>query len=293
VGCLNGENKDVQVERLDRVLNRDKTLVDDDVGDGKLARMAQLIVTNLRAPDIVAMQEIQDNDGAEQSAEVDASKTWQAIIDAVVKAGGPRYAYVDRPPVNNAEGGMPGANIRNGFLYHPKRVTLDPASVTRMNDPAFVGARVPLVATFSFAHGALTERVTLASVHNKSKRGGEGQTSAARDAQEVAINQWAKKNAPRNAHEHLGVYGDRNAYADEPAMQIEQKDGALVLLSGQLPAEDRYTTHHGGAVGELDHVAVKTNAPVEIDIVHTNADFDHKVRSGDHDGVVTAWSFDP
>src|SRR5437879_4904938 len=119
---------------------------------------------------------------------------------------------------------MPGGNIRTGFLYDASRVKLDEKSVQRIDDPSFAGTRLPLVATFVFTHGSQTERVTLASVHNKSKRSGAAETQDAREQQELAINAWAKKNAPKNDHEHLGAFGDRNAYTDEKALQLEQKD---------------------------------------------------------------------
>jgi predicted extracellular nuclease len=293
VASINAENKDVHVEDVNKVQDHDKRLVDDDVGSGQLARLVDQIIDNLGSPDIVAMQEIQDNDGAELSDVVDASQTWQAIIDEIVRRGGPRYQWVDRPPVNGKEGGMPGGNIRNGFLYNPSRVKLDEPSVHRLNDPAFAGVRVPLVATFEFAHGDKTERVTLTSVHNKSKRnGGDGSTGEEmRDAEEGAINKWAKANAPKNTHEHVGAFGDRNATGREHAMKIEQQDDALKLVTDDIPAERRYSTSFGGVSDLIDHAAVKSSANVVAEIVHMNSDFDARFRASDHDGVVTAWDF--
>lgn len=292
IGSLNGENKDVKVEDRAKVKDGDIRNIDDDVADGKLTRMAEQIVTNLTAPDIVAMQEIQDNDGAELSDVTDASVTWQAIIEKIVELGGPRYKWVDRPPVNNAEGGQPGGNIRSGFLYDPTRVKLKEESVRRLEDPAFAGSRVPLVAAFEFKHGNETETITLQSVHNTSKRGRTPEDATARQvAQADVINRWAKENAPKNPYEHLGVFGDRNAYTDEPAVQAEVKDNALDLLSLQLPEEERYSAQFGGSSGELDHASAKSSVPIAIDLVHMNSDFDERFRSSDHDGTVTAWDF--
>jgi uncharacterized protein len=61
-----------------------------DPGDtGAFARHAQLIVDNLRSPDLLAIEEIQDNDGATNSSVTDASVTWGLLVDAIVAAGGP------------------------------------------------------------------------------------------------------------------------------------------------------------------------------------------------------------
>jgi hypothetical protein len=62
-----------------------------DPGDGgAFARHAQLIVDHLRAPDLLAIEEVQDNDGATNSSVTDASVTWGLLVDAIVAAGGRR-----------------------------------------------------------------------------------------------------------------------------------------------------------------------------------------------------------
>lgn len=292
IGSLNGENKDIKVEDPGKVKDHDIKNIDDDVQDGKLKMMAEQIVKNLTSPDIVALQEIQDNDGAELSDVTDASQTWKAIVDEIVRQGGPRYQWVDRPPVNEAEGGQPGGNIRTGFLYNPERVKLKEESVRRLADPAFEGSRLPLVAEFEFKHGNVTETVKLQSVHNTSKRGRTPQEAIDRQVgQEAVINAWAKENAPKNEFEHLGVFGDRNAYTEEPAIQKEIEGAALDLLSLQLPEEKRYSAQFGGSSGELDHASAKSSVPVAIDLVHMNSDFDERFRASDHDGTLTAWDF--
>jgi hypothetical protein len=50
---------------------------------------------------------------------VAADRSWQRLIDAIVAAGGPRYAYRQIDPENNTDGGAPGGNIRVGFLFRP------------------------------------------------------------------------------------------------------------------------------------------------------------------------------
>ena len=86
--------------------------------------LAAAIAANLQSPDIIILEEVQDNDGAVNSGVVDASTTWSRIVDAVNAATGKVYQWVDELPTNNAEGGEPGGNIRVGFLYDTARVTL-------------------------------------------------------------------------------------------------------------------------------------------------------------------------
>ena len=66
IGSYNVENLDPVIE--DRALVQgDADVDDDDVGEGKFVAIAEQIVADLGAPAILALQEIQDNDGAERT----------------------------------------------------------------------------------------------------------------------------------------------------------------------------------------------------------------------------------
>jgi hypothetical protein len=98
-------------------------------GMARFTALADAIANNLGAPDILSIEEIQDNNGAAAGDGVsatgtDASRTWQMLVDAVNVATGERYQWVDELPEYNAEGGEPGGNIRVGFLYNTNRVQL-------------------------------------------------------------------------------------------------------------------------------------------------------------------------
>jgi predicted extracellular nuclease len=106
-----------------------------DPGDGaaRFAAIANAIAKNLNAPDIISIEEMQDNNGAVNTGGSDASVTWQMLVDALNAAiPGARYQWVDQAPVPNSEGGEPGGNIRVGFLYNTNRVQLGdlPADAT-------------------------------------------------------------------------------------------------------------------------------------------------------------------
>ncbi|MEM7022164.1 MAG: endonuclease/exonuclease/phosphatase family protein, partial [Pseudomonadota bacterium] len=94
-----------------------------DPGDGdRFDDLAQIIVDNLKSPDIIGLQEVQDNSGPTNDGIVDADQTFGLLIDAIVNAGGPAYEFREVPPENNQDGGQPGGNIRVGFLFKPSRV---------------------------------------------------------------------------------------------------------------------------------------------------------------------------
>jgi uncharacterized protein len=81
------------------VLNLDPNDADGDrdVANGQFARIAADIVANLGTPDIIALQEVQDSDGSANTAVTNAAATLQALADAIVAAGGPRYSVIDNP----------------------------------------------------------------------------------------------------------------------------------------------------------------------------------------------------
>lgn len=71
--------------------------------DAQRSKIALQIVENLLGPDIIALQEIQDNNGDSSdcseedlepcSIELDADQTLQKLVDAIVLAGGPKYSF--------------------------------------------------------------------------------------------------------------------------------------------------------------------------------------------------------
>jgi uncharacterized protein len=87
----------------------------------KFDTLASQIVDNLRSPDLLAIQEIQDDSGPSNVGVVTAEATWQRLIENIVAQGGPLYEFRSIDPVNNADGGAPGANIRVGFLFRTDR----------------------------------------------------------------------------------------------------------------------------------------------------------------------------
>src|SRR5213079_380799 len=80
-----------------------------------------LIVNNMKSPDLVAVEEVQDNNGPTDDGTVDPSVTVSTLIAAISAAGGPTYEYRQINPVNDQDGGEPGGNIRQVFLFRTDR----------------------------------------------------------------------------------------------------------------------------------------------------------------------------
>ncbi len=106
-----------------------------DPSDNKYTILANDIVYSLRAPDILAVQEVQDADGAGSGTDLSGVSNVQGLIDAIFAQSGLVYTYVEiAPDVANTTGGEPGGNIRNGYLYQADRVTLVSGSLALLTD---------------------------------------------------------------------------------------------------------------------------------------------------------------
>lgn len=281
----------------------------------KFARLARGIVHNLASPDIVGLEEIQDNDGARDDGVVVADKTVEEFIDAIEAAGGPTYAWRSIDPRNDQDGGEPGGNIRPVLLFNPARVSFvdipggsatAPVGVQTVDgrvrlscspcriaprDPAWMASRKPLVGQFTF-HG---KTLFVIADHFEAKLGDQGLDSrfqpprrsseVQRLAQARIENRFVKALLAADPHAEVVVLGDLNDYQFSPAVHALEAGGVLRDLIDQLPRDERYTYVYDGNSQVLDHIFLSpaiTHA--DYDPVHINAEFAH--QASDHDPQV-------
>ncbi|MCR0983911.1 Calx-beta domain-containing protein [Roseomonas populi] len=93
-----------------------------DATPDKLDRLVSAIRDNLKLPEIISLQEVQDSSGATDNGVVDATATLRELIQAIYNQTGKLYAAIDAPPENNGDGGAPGGNIRVAYLFDPTAV---------------------------------------------------------------------------------------------------------------------------------------------------------------------------
>ena len=277
---------------------------DADVADGRFDAIADQIVNNLNAPDILALQEVQDNDGSVNSDVTAADLTLRTLIEAIASAGGPTYSFIDNTFIEDDQsGGEPGGNIRVAFLYNGARVELAEGSVRPVGDQApgspFNGARLPLVAEFRF-NG---EDVTVVNNHFSSKGGSApifGVEQPFEERQEdVTVNgsldeRRAQSDAVQNfvnglEDEDVVVLGDFNEFEFVSPVTELETDAGLNNLTETLPEDERYSFIFQGNSQSLDHILVSDSLldGAEFDIVHVNSEFaETDARASDHDPVL-------
>lgn len=297
IAGYNVENLDPIEENENRVGNPNDD-IDDDVGQGKFKAIALQLVQTLGSPDIIALQELQDDDGAEYSSVVTSDKTASLLIEEIIAVGGPRYTFVEKVPTDDKSGGQPGGNIRVGYLFNPARVTLDALSVTAIDDPAFSDTRRPLAVIFEFN----SKRIRVINIHFESKGGdspllGKVQppitpSDQNRIRQAHAIKRFLR-NQPKAADATI-VLGDFNAFQFELPLLIATDGGEprLVNLTSTLPPAERWSYIFEGNSQALDHILIDAaNASrSQLTIMHVNAGF--AKQTSDHDPSLLQLAFD-
>ncbi|MGW0700358.1 endonuclease/exonuclease/phosphatase family protein [Streptomyces sp. NPDC002867] len=281
----------------------------------KFDALAKAVVENLSSPDILALEEIQDDNGAKNDGTVAAGQTLKKFTDAIVAAGGPAYAWRSVDPQNNKDGGEPGGNIRQVFLFNPDRVsftdraggdattatgvvrehgraalTLSPGRVDPANS-AWENSRKPLAGEFTFRG----RTVFLIANHFGSKGGDEGLTShhqppnrpseAKRLLQAQSVNAFVKDILKADRRADVVVLGDINDFEFSATTKALTDDGALYPAITSLPRSERYSYVFQGNSQVLDQILTSPSIDdFSYDSVHINAEFAE--QNSDHDPQV-------
>ncbi|MFD7690785.1 endonuclease/exonuclease/phosphatase family protein [Streptomyces sp. NPDC059781] len=288
-----------------------------DPSDDTFAAHAAAIVNNLRSPDIVSLEEIQDNNGATDDGTVAADLTMAKLIDAIEAAGGPRYDWRSVDPADKQDGGEPGGNIRQAFLFNPARVsftdraggdattatdvtkvrgkaalTLSPGRVDPTSE-AFDNSRKPLAGEFTFRG----RTVIVIANHFASKGGDQGLTSqyqpparsseTQRHLQAEAVHDFTAKILKTQKNADVVALGDINDFEFSETTEILEGRGTLWSAIKSLPRSERYSYVYQGNSQALDQILISPSIRRGIftyDSVHINAEFHDQIS--DHDPQV-------
>jgi predicted extracellular nuclease len=285
-----------------------------DAASGRFQRVAEQIVQHMKSPDLINVEEIQDNDGATSPAPTDASVTWRLLIAAIQAAGGPLYDYRQIDPLPNTDGGEPNGNIRVGFLFRtdrgltfvdrpggtavtPNQVVDTPRGAELLyspgrvdpNNPAFASSRKPLAGEFEYGG----QKLFVIGNHFNSKGGDDPlfgrfqppnrRSEVQRHQQAAIVNDFVDRILAADRKARVIVLGDLNDFQFSKTMDIVE-GRVLRNLFDKLPLRERYTYVFDGNSQALDHVLVTRNLfgrTKLYDVVHMNSEFADQLS--DHD----------
>jgi predicted extracellular nuclease len=283
----------------------------------KFQRLSAIIVGNLKSPDLISIEEIQDNNGATNDAVVDAGETFARLIASVKATGGPAYSFRSINPVDDQDGGEPGGNIRIGLLFRTDRglkftdragggpttptTVINEANAPRLSsspgrveptNAAFNQSRKPLAGEFTF-NG---HRLFVVANHFAAKGGDQPlfgrfqpptrQSEAKRHQQAQLVQEFVNSILAVDRNANVIVLGDLNDFEFSQTLKI-LTGNVLRNLFETLPQRERYTYVFDGNSQALDHILVSRSlfaALVKFDVVHINAEFVE--QASDHDPTV-------
>ena len=288
----------------------------------RISALADQIVNLLGSPDIIGLQEIQDNDGSVGEKAVSADLTYQGIIDGIAALGGPPYAYIDIDPIPGTDGGINLGNIRQGFLYRLDRglsladatageaktavevidnngsleLSLNPGRIDP-TDPAFYSSRKPLVVTFIY------NGQPLFVINNHFNSKGEDRdlfgefqpplldSEIQRNKQAQVVHDFVVEILAIDPESRVVVIGDLNDFQFSNPLQTLMGD-VLDNLVLTLPEEERYDYIFEGNGQVLDHILVSDALLEDLEsfnILHINCEFSYTDRLSDHDPIIATF----
>ncbi|KAI8842470.1 Endonuclease/exonuclease/phosphatase [Chytridium lagenaria] len=267
-------------------------------GTNRALALARHVTKNLATPDLVLIQELADDDGnSTGSGLVSSDKNLQVLIDAITTVGGPKYEYLYIAPNNGSDGGAPGLNIRNAYLYNPARLSLpalggvggtdDTQEVLKSTDgspslkynpgridpldTAWDETRKPLSAQFEF-NG---RQIFVVNNHMSSKSGS-------------GLIPFGNIQPAVNGQHDRRVLQAKSFYF-VGAMKTLVEETSLYNLHDLLPVAERFTYAFDGYTQTIDHFLVPKCDCIDSEIlpIHVNNPGPLVVpRISDHDALV-------
>jgi uncharacterized protein len=282
-----------------------------------VAGVARVILEQLGAPDVVALQEVQDGNGRERG-ELSAAASFEALVAEVAAQGGPAYGWAEvAPHEEDADGGPPGGNIRVGYLWRTDRVHLPRRGEAGAMDPSEVvpgpdgrAQLVPNPGRIEPTHGVWSRsrkplaaelvfegrRLFVVNVHLRAKIGDAPRFGAEQPPPEPSVAQrtgqarvvarWVAALREADPNARVIVLGDFNDFDWSRPLGVLTEAGLHNLMT-DLPPADRYTYVYFGNSQALDHILVSTPLMegAQVDAVHLHAEQPWTSRVSDHDPV--------
>ncbi|KAK5987904.1 hypothetical protein PT974_12040 [Cladobotryum mycophilum] len=284
-----------------------------------LPRVVDHIVHKLLTPDLIFLQEVQDDSGNKNDGTTSANLTLTTLAQKIKQVSGVAYDFAEVNPVNGKDGGEPGGNIRQAYLYRADVIQLykpnqggsldvnavidgpelkyNPGRIDPTNT-AFDNSRKPLAAMWKTVKGNSKIFFTI-NVHSGSKGGSTSLEGDPRppvnkgvekrtDQANIVANFIAQilKQDPKAL---ILAAGDWNEYTQvAPMTSFASKSGLRDLddVAGLEPAE-RYTYLYDMNTEALDHMYVSPAiARAQYEHLHLNTWQDNAGQVSDHDPSV-------
>ncbi|KAF9013486.1 Endonuclease/exonuclease/phosphatase [Cyathus striatus] len=285
-----------------------------------LPAIASHIVNYLKTPDIIFLQEIQDNSGATDDGTVSANVTLTTLANGVAQLSNVTYAFTEIAPIDGQDGGQPGGNIRVAYFYRPEKLSLvsgspiggsldavevkgifgnpklslNPGRIDPTN-PAWDSTRKPLAAAWQTKYGTqfFTVNVHLSSKGGSSSTQGDARPPVnspieTRTSQVESVAAFIKSLLLKDPLAKILVGGDFNEYTQTRSV-FKSLTKLLTDIDevADIPEVERYSYVYDQHSQQLDHVLVSLGVRIrktEFEHLHVNNwELSLSSRISDHD----------
>ena len=239
-------------------------------------RVSDYIRINLKSPEIIFVQEIQDDSGVTDDGVVSSDNNLAFLVSLLNNSkydiySTRNYGYVYVSPENNQDGGVPGGNIRNAICYNTnnlevleyKRIGLS-TETDAFSKPS--GSRKPLYVKIKYNPSG--EIYHLINVHNKSKSGDSSPWGSLqppvqfslpqRIEQTTYIKNWILNNLNKTT-DNIIISGDFNDYEWSDSLKILDDNTSnrfMKNLVNDIPENARYSFYFNGTYHAIDQMIV-------------------------------------
>lgn len=284
----------------------------------RLTNLAQQITKKLNSPDLIVLQEVEDDSGEVDDGQVSAQKNLALLVKEIKKRGGGIYQFYDLPVTNNSTGGVNGGNIRTVFLVRQESLLnlvqfLNPTDekdtvlvdergqkifetnpmIIGANEEVFENSRKPIAGLFTYdGQKLIVIGVHLISHAADSPDLGNIQPPShpddeKRKQQAEYIVDWANQIQKEYPDILVVIAGDFNDMGESDTLNTFIKAG-YVDPCNLLSPEERFSIVENG-IGELfDHILVSDQNSSNIAacrVHHINTLYDEETAVSDHDPV--------
>lgn len=263
-------------------------------------RMAKYARENLLSPEIIFMQEIQDDSGLTNNGVVTSNFNLDYLINLLndptynVPPYNRNYAYVYIPPDNNQDGGAFAGNIRVVILYDTLTMSIQnyyriglSTSTPAPSSTTFQNSRKPLYVNIK--HNATNQIYHLIGIHANSKSGDTSLWGSVQPPNEVSeaqrvdqftyVKNWITSNL-NNSVDNIIVAGDCNDYEWSQSVEVLDNNTPsrfMKNLVNDVNYSERYSFYFNGTYQVLDNMFISPSLYNKItSVFNTNVNIPNK-----------------
>jgi predicted extracellular nuclease len=265
--------------------------------EDKLNELADQIENDLGLPDILVLQEVQDDSALDDDGTISAEKNIKSLIGALFDNNDILYHYVDPVVENNSSGGAQGGNIRTVILYRNDRGL----ERVRIENDHYLGdvnefsnSRIPTIVKFKF----YSEYLYIVGVHLVSNnlntplfghlQPPQKPEEEKRIKQAIWIGEVVDKISMSDSGVSVIVLGDFN---DTPwsTTLLQLNSSGMCNTNFLIDKREAYSFIYEGNASLFDQILVTSNlidSIVMVQPIHINTWKQEKDQISDHDPIV-------